>query len=192
MSRPRIIENPRVFSGREEAMRLRKTFQNAEPEVETHLPWPWPHSLRCIGEGYAVMYRSNKWKRNKNEYEDYKHLCESRKPWKLYAAPGFQVAGVTLAGDTKEVAASGMPENFAELANCIGVQCRLLRKERGGRVVMPEADEGLYEIQIARSKIGAGRTRAGHLFICVYVESEGPKLFIFGTELDVEKDGIVG
>lgn len=191
MSRRRIIENPRAFSGREEAERLRTTFQNEEPDREEDFAWSWPHELRCIGEGYAVMYRSNKWKKNKNEFENYKHVCESRDPWKLYTVPGFTASGVSLTGHTRAVSPKEMPANFAVLANCLGVQCRLFEKH-GQRLVMPEGDEGIYEIQIPRSKLGSGRTRSGHLFLCVYVESEGPKLFIFGTELDVEKDGIVG
>ena len=191
--RRRIIENPTAFSGRDDAIHIRETFQDKEFEREIHIPWNWPTSLRCIGEGYAVMYRSDKWKKRRGEFEDYKHVCESKKPWKLYAAPSFHVDGVELVGETKDVPASEMPKNFAELANCLGVQCRLYRRERGGRIVMPrDEDAGFYEIQIKRAKLAAGRTRHGHTFLCVYVEDEGPKLFIFGTELDVEKDGITG
>lgn len=194
--RRRMVENVKSFGGRDQAIRIRETFQNAPAEHETEMPWDWPHSLRLVGEAYAVMYRSNKWKKNKTEYESYKHICESRKPWKLYAVPGFviehQRGGVIpFYGESFETPLSQMPASFAELANFLGIQCRLLEK-RGGRVVMPTGDERLVEIQLARAKLAAGKTKNGKTFLTVYIESEGPKLIIFGTELDVEKDGIVG
>lgn len=189
--RRRIVENHRASSsGRDAAIRIRETFYNKPAEKETEFDWSWPKNIRHIGEAYAVMYRSDKWKK-RGDYENYKHICESKTPWKLYAAPGLEIARVELSGEARDVSTAQMPDTFAVLANCLGIQCRLYQK-RGGRVVMPEGDDGLFEVQIPRAKLGSGKTRSGKVFLCIYVESEGPKLFIFGTELDVEKDGIVG
>ena len=183
-----MVENVKAFGGRDQAIKIRETFQNAPAEHETEMPWEWPRQLRLVGEAYAVMYRSNKWKKRRDQYESYKHICESRKPWKLFAAPGFSIDGATLHGDSFETPLSQMPASFAELANFLGIQCRLFDT----RLVMPTGDDGLYEIQIPRAKLAAGKTKNGKTFLTVYIESEGPKLIVFGTELDVEKDGIVG
>jgi hypothetical protein len=173
-----------------EAIKLRETFQAKPWEWATEFSWSWPSDVREIGEGMAVMYRSDKWKK-KGNYEDYKHVCEAKRPWKLFAAPGFHIDGVKTYGETRPLRVPEMPDTIATLALFLGLQCRL-KQRHGRRIVTPEGDEGIYQIEIRRGKLAAGRTRGGECFLCVYVEDEGPKLFLFGEELDVEKDGIVG
>lgn len=197
--RRRVLENPRGPArserSRDEAVHIRETFYNKPAEQETEMPWSWPTTLVHAGEAFAVMYRSDKWHK-KGDFEDYKHICEGRKPWDLFAVPDAEIRDedgepIELVGKERKVPAGEMPSSFAVLANCLGVQGRFYR-EHGSRIVMPQGDDNIYQVQFARSKLASGKTRSGKMFLCVYVENEGPKLFIFGTELDVEKDGIVG
>lgn len=187
--RRRLVENKGPGFGRAEAERLRETFQDKPWQKETALPWTWPTSAREIGAGLAVMYRSDKWKKPR-QYESYKHVCESHTPWRLFAFPGFEVQGVRLHSHAGRDSYSpgSMPDTVAELALFLGLQCRLF--DSSGR--LPAGDAGIYELTIPKAKLGAGRTKSGKFFLYVYVENEGPKLLLFGDELDVEKDGIVG
>jgi hypothetical protein len=187
----------RNFSKRfdvEQAAKLRETFTNKPAEKRTEFPWAWPTKVREIGVGLAVMYRSDKWKK-KGDYEDYKHICESKTPWTLYATPKFELDRVEFLGPEERVPAGRMPGAIAILALFLGIQCRLYRRGARSGIYLPEGDEGLFEVKISQAKIAAGRTEAGDLFLMVYKDKKGdsgPLLFLFGEELDVEKDGIVG
>jgi hypothetical protein len=186
--RRRMVENKRSDFGRAEAEKIRETFQDQPWKRETKMPWGWPKSVREIGVGMAVMYRSDKWKKP-GKYESYKHICESHRPWRLFAAPGFAIEdGVRVHGHSTSLHVEAMPTSFAVLALFLGLQCRLF----GTDGHLPAGDDGFYEVTIPKAKLCAGRTTGGDLFLCVYVEKEGPKLFLFGDELDVERDGIVG
>lgn len=185
--RRRMVENRAPRRDEREAQRIRETFQDKPAAWDIHFDWTWPATLREIGVGMAVMYRSDKWKKPGN-FEDYKHICESKTPWRLFASPDFTIEGVRLAGPSAKLLSEKMPDTIAELALLLGVQCQLFGKD--GK--LPAGDEGIFQVTIARGKLAAGRTRSGEAFLCMYVQDEGPKLFLFGEELDVEKDGIVG
>ena len=85
-----------------------------------------------------------------------------------------------------------MPDSFAVLADILGVQVQLY--ERGGAdgYQLPKSDDGLYQVDISRAKLGASRfPDTGDAFLIVY-SSAGVDLLIVGKQLDIEKDGIVG
>jgi hypothetical protein len=172
-----------------EAVELRETFTD-KPAVEKKLlSWGWPKTVREIGTAMAVMYRSDKW-RKKGDFEDYKHICESPEPWTLYATPAFDL-NMPVHGASEPIPKGWMPENIAVLAFFLGIQCRLYEK-RGKELFLPTGDDGLHQVTIPKARLAAARTKEGDLFLTVYTEARGPLLLVFGQELDVEKDGIVG
>jgi len=185
----RYLENKRASFGEKEAIRLRETFQDKPWEWEEIFSWGWPKTVRAIGVGRAVMYRSDKWKK-KGKYESYKHVCESKTPWELYAAPGFAIEGQKVYGEEVALGRERMPGTIATLALFLGLQAHLFERDARG-LFLPEGDEGLYQLSLKNAKLAAGRTKSGELFLLIYV-NEAPELFLFGEELDVEKDGIVG
>ncbi len=189
MNRRIYIPNERFDE--KEAAKLRETFTDKPAMWRDELPWDWPKRCRQIGVGMAVMYRSDKWKK-RGDFEDYKHLCEAKEPWALYAAPGFEIDGIEFCGPEERVEANRMPRSIAILAHFLGIHCRLF--ERGGRsgFELPKGDQGLFEINIRRAKLAAAKTSRGDLFLTVYKDDTGPLLFLFGKDLDVERDGIVG
>lgn len=195
MRRTRFVENRKTGRfGREEAIRIRETFQNKPAQWEETFDWSWPTSVREIGVGEAVMYRSNKWKKNPRDYESYKHVCESKTPWRLFAVNDFSIQGHRLVGASVRWNREKMPDTVAILALFLAVQVRLFERDSGG-IFLPDGgdgEDGRHQIEISNAKLAAGRTKSGECFLCIYVASEGPKLFLFGEELDVEKDGIVG
>lgn len=165
------------------AAKIRETFTDKPADKKEALPWRWPTRLIEAGECLAVMYRSDKWRR-KGDYEDYKHVAEG--PQKLFVVPDFQlrdgsreISLAALGGAADPVVRDLFPDSVALLANFLGLHCRLYG------VSEP------YEVQLSRAKLAAGQTSRGELFLTVY-DSSGPQLFVFGAELNIEKDGIVG
>lgn len=183
----------RNFDARESAKKIREDFYAKPVGKEKNFHWTWPTELVEVGECLATIYRSDKWKK-KGEYEDYKHKSESEQ--RLYVVPGTPLAelkttGMKLVGPTETVPSRFLPDTVAELAHFMGFQVRLYEKE-GTRFYLPEGDEGLFEFTINHAKLGAGRCENGKVFLVVYHEKRGPYCFVFGEELNVEKDGIVG
>jgi len=158
-----------------------------------NLSWRWPTELVEVGECLGTLYRSNKWKKNKNEFEDYKHRSEAEQ--RLYVVPSkmaeLRSLNLPLAGPTEPVKREILPDALAELALFMGFQVRLYQKE-GTQYFLPDGDEGLYEFTINHAYLGAFKCKDGTTGLTVYRPKEGPYLFVFGVELDVEKDGIVG
>jgi hypothetical protein len=187
-SRPYVRNFTKKF-GQEQAAELREVFTDKPAKRKNLLDWSWPKTVRRVGDGLAVMYRSDKW-RAAGDYEHYKHICESKTPWTLYAAPRFELSGVDIVGESEAVPAGWMPNSIAVLALFLGIQVRLYKKS-GHSLFLPKGDEGIYEVKIANAKLAGARTEAGDFFLTIYDRS-GPQLFLFGEELDVEKDGIVG
>jgi hypothetical protein len=184
-------ERPHARFGEADAAKVRETFTDRPAVWREELPWQWPKRVTQIGVGMAVMYRSDKWKK-RGEFEDYKHLCESREPWALYAAPKFSLEGIALVGPEEAVKQADMPTSIAILAHFLGIQCRLFGPSGRSGYALPTGDDGIYQMQIRRAKLAAAKTASGSLFLTVYTDDLGPLLFLFGKELDVERDGIVG
>jgi hypothetical protein len=182
----------RNFDGSAEAKKLRENFY-AKPVSRTkHFSWHWPTELVEVGECLGTLYRSDKWKK-KGNFEDYKHKSEAEQ--RLYVVPSkmaeIRSLALPVVGPTEPVKREILPDAVAELALFMGFQVRLYQKE-GSRYFLPDGDDGLYEFTINHAYLGAFKCKDGTTGLTVYRPKEGPYLFVFGVELDVEKDGIVG
>lgn len=183
----------RNFDARSSAKKIREDFYAKPVGKEKVFPWAWPTELMEVGECLGTLYRSDKWK-PKGEYEDYKHKSESEQ--RLYIVPSkereLRAIGLPVVGPTEKIPSKLLPDTVAELAHFMGFQVRLYEKT-GNRYYLPNGtDEGLFEFTLNHAKLGAGRCEDGKAFLVVYHEKSGPYCFVFGLELDVEKDGIVG
>lgn len=182
----------RVVDTTESAEAKYRTFMARDHKRHVPMKFSWPKRMQEVGVGTAVMYRSNKWKQNPKEWEDYKHVAEAEQA--VYVTPGFlrdwhnprkklDVHGpmVTLQ--------EPMPKHFAVLAPLLGVQLRLSGPD--GKPV--QGDEGLYEVSIKHGMLGAAvHPKTNEPFIFVYTTTGGIHMLMTGKELDIEKDGIVG
>jgi hypothetical protein len=191
----RFIRN---FDDRASAKKIREDFYAKPIGKEKRFTWNWPTELIEVGECLGTLYRSDKWK-PKGKFEEYKHKSEGEQ--RIYVVPGAPLAelkaiGLPLCGVKEKIPSRLMPQTFAELALFVGFQVRLYEEDSSGRYFLPEdpehPDRGLYEFSIAHAMLGAGRCENGRAFLVAYHAKTGPYCFVFGEELDVEKDGIVG
>lgn len=187
MSRRRI----EVVSTEKDALAMYERFHDKPSKRREKFEFDWPDSVQEIGEAKAQMYRSNKWKSDPKDFEDYKHIAEAFQL--CYVTPGFlrdystgeqlQVNGPTL-----EVQGP-MPQHFTILAPLIGIQVKLY--DKAGK--LPSKGENLYEVVVSRGMLaGAKHPKTGDNFLFVYTKTHGIGMIITGEELAVEKDGIVG
>lgn len=181
------------FDGAAEAKKIREDFYAKPSERTKKYSWSWPTELVEVGECLGTLYRSDKWKKRGN-FEDYKHRSEAEQ--RLYVVPSklaqLRALDLPLAGPTVRIPHEVMPDAIAELALFMGFQVKLYAKQ-GARYVLPDdGDDGLYEFTINHAYLGAFKCKDGTTGLCVYRPKEGPFLMVFGGELDVEKDGIVG
>lgn len=193
----RRVYHPNRARDIEAATALRETFVDRRAERQQAVPWKWPRSLREVGKCEAVMYASDKWQkgRGRNWLEDYKHRAEGVQ-WVL-VRDGFLRDAET----NRDLALSGpiidlepMPDSFAVLADVLGVQMQFYDSKGDPETdyFLPKGDTNLYEIAIARAKLGAAKfPDTGQTFLMIYT-SAGVEMIIVGEKLDVEKDGIVG
>lgn len=186
---------PRVIDTRETAVSVFRTFHDREPEKEIQFPFDWPASLQEIGQGKAELYTSNKWQKNRRDYEDYKHVVEGSRV--VCAEPDFlrdwggksrlPVCGPMMAPIMP------MPLYFSVLGKLLGIQVRLYRLGPNGEPELPTGDDGCYEIHVPRGMLGAAKHPAtGEPFLLVYTKKGGVHMILTGNRLDIEKDGIVG
>src|SRR5258706_12113769 len=77
----------RVVDTEPEAVKTFQRFYDRAPAQELEMEFGWPEEMQEIGVGGAEMYRSNKWKKNLRDHEDYKHVAEGTRT--VYAEPGF-------------------------------------------------------------------------------------------------------
>ncbi len=182
----------RVVDTSEQAEKTFRTFMARDHRRHTPMRFSWPKQMQEVGVGKATMYRSNKWKRDPKEYEDYKHIAEAEQA--VYVTPGFlrdwhnprhklDVHGPLVA--LKEP----MPKHFAVLAPLLGVQLRLSGPD--GQPV--RGDDGLFEVVVKHGMLGAAvHPETEEPFLFVYTAAGGVHMLLTGKELDIEKDGIVG
>lgn len=187
MSR-RIVE---VTDTEEDALDMYERFHDKPSKRQVKFDFSWPTHVQEIGEAKAQMYRSNKWKANPKDFEDYKHIAEAFQL--CYATPGFlrdYATGKSLPVHGPKLEVQGpMPKHFTILAPLIGIQIRLYDKNES----LPPRDENLYEVVVPRGMLaGARHPKTGESFLFVYTKTHGIGMIITGDELAVEKDGIVG
>jgi len=179
----------RVIDTRGKAVGLFETFMDRPSKRSKTMEWTWPDKVQEVGAAEAEMYRSNKWKKDKSDWEKYKHIAEA--PQTCYVIPGVLVrdddprSPLPVYGPMHTLPRV-MPRHFAELAPCEGVQVQLYG--RGG----PGTKGGLYEVRFAHSFWGAAEMPDGEQFLFVYHPQEGVKLIVTGEKLSITKDGIVG
>lgn len=173
------------------AFRMFETFHDRPHKRQHKFSFGWPKTMQEIGRAEAQMYRSNKWKSNPKEFEDYKHIAEG--PQYCYAVPGFlldyqtseplKVYGPKISLDDQ------MPEHVTILAPLIGVQVQLY--DSRGR--LPAEDKNLFEVVVPKGMLAGSRfPDTDEAFLVVYTREEGVHMIIVGDKLDIEKDGIVG
>ncbi len=173
---------PEVVDTSKYAEEIFRKFHDKKHRKHTDLPFSWPERLQEIGEGRSVMYRSNKWKLDPKEYEDYKHIAES--PNMVYAEPDFIR---DWADPRKKIHVSGellrlegpMPKHVGVLAPLLGVQVQI--------------GQDHYEITVPHGMLaGAEHPSTHEKFLVVYTPRGGVHMIVTGKELGIEKDGIVG
>lgn len=174
-----------------QALGMYERFYDKASRRKTEFPFQWPTKVQEIGEARAQMYRSNKWKSNPKDFEDYKHIAESYQ--RCYVIPGFlrdYSTGKPLKtyGPTLDVKGP-MPRHFTILAPLIGIQVRLY----GPSGTRSRDEDNLYEITVPRGMLaGAIHPETDETFLFVYTKAQGIGMLITGDELAVEKDGITG
>ncbi len=172
-----------------EARKTFEVFHDRESRRKVPMNFTWPTKVQEIGQAVAQMYRSNKWKSNLKDFEDYKHIAEAFQF--CYVVPGFlreftSDRPLKVYGPKHEVEGP-MPEHFTILAPLIGIQIRLY----DSKLKLPE--DNLYEVVVPRGMLGGAKhPKTGEPFLFVYTKTEGIGMLITGDELDIEKDGIVG
>lgn len=185
----RVVETKDVAKG------TFKTFYDRQSERELPLKFGWPTRMQEVGIGKAEMYSSNKWMKNRSEFDDYKHVAEGTRT--VYVEPGFLRIDrhpskmVPVVGPMASFE-EPMPKHFARLGPLLGVQLRLYKKDKDGDVFVPDGDENLFEVQIARAMLGAAEhPKTKETFLFVYT-TEGVHMILTGDKLSIEKDGIAG
>ena len=187
MSRRRV----EIVGNEKSALEMYERFHDKPSKRRVKFNFDWPTHVQEIGEAKAQMYRSNKWKTNPRDFEDYKHIAESFQL--CYVTPGFlrdYSTGKALPVYGPKLEVQGpMPQHFTMLAPLIGIQVRLY----GSNGKLSKGDSNLYEVVVPRGMLaGAQHPKTGDNFLFVYTKSHGIGMIITGDELAVEKDGIVG
>ncbi len=187
----------RVVDTRADAEKTFRVFHDRNPRREIPFDFGWPTEMQEVGQGKAEMYRSNKWKKDLQEYEEYKHVVEGTRT--VYMVPGFlrewgdPRRSIDLCGPIVSFE-EPMPKHFARLGPLLGLQVRLYRCD-DGEPYLPTgdgADGNLYEITVARAYLGgAEHPETREKFLFVY-DARGVHIVLTGGELGIEKDGIVG
>lgn len=172
------------------ARKMFEDFHDKPSRRRIRFNFGWPKVYQEIGVAQAQMYRSNKWKSNPREFEDYKHIAEA--PQRCFVTRGFlrdyrTNKSLDVTGDEVEFEGP-MPEYISVLAPLIGIQVQLF-DERGKL----SKDKGLYEVTVPHGMLGGARfPDTDEAFLVVYTKSEGVGMIITGDKLGVERDGIVG
>jgi hypothetical protein len=185
----------RVIETKDVATKTFETFYDRPSKREIPLEFGWPKELQEVGVGKAEMYTSNKWKKSRSDFEDYKHVAEGLRT--VYAEPGFLRVG---AHPARMMPVYGpmasfeepMPKHFARLGPLLGVQVRLYDRDDKGELYVPGGDDRVYEVEIARAWLGSARhPGTKETFLFVYTP-DGVHMILTGDKLSIEKDGIAG
>ncbi len=186
----------RVVDTKPQAVKTFETFYARENAREIDMPFGWPSKMQEIGAGGAEMYRSNKWKKNLSEHDDYKHVAEGSRT--VYAEPGFLREWGSPSRRLEVVGpivrfSEPMPKHFTRLGPLLGIQVQLYQPGKTkGEFILPKGDEGRYEVRVARAMLGSAKhPETGEVFLFVYTP-EGVHVILTGGSLSIGKDGIAG
>jgi hypothetical protein len=187
----------RVVDTKEKAKKTFETFYARKPSKEIDLPFGWPDRMQEVGAGGAEMYTSNKWKKNPDDDEDYKHVPHLEGGSRtVLVEPGFlrewgyPKKPIEVVGPMVEFE-EPMPKNFTWLGPLLGVQLQLYEKDGKGGVRLPKG-KNFFEVTVARGNLGAAEhPKTGETFLFVYSPA-GVHMILTGPKLDIGKDGIEG
>lgn len=194
-----------LVDARDLAEHMRRTFHDTEPRRSQAMGFTWPKELQVVGKCLSVSYSSDKWKRTR-DWEDYKHVAEG--PQYLLAPPDFlrdweSDETIETVGPMA-VLPDPMPRHFAMLAKFISIQCQLYSSMSGRRPKLGRGARHLLEFKLGRAHLGGAYVpddavcpdgiglSPGAPFLFVYRAGDGVGCVVTGTQLDVERDGIVG
>jgi hypothetical protein len=182
----------RVIDTSREARDMYQTFMDRPSRRQLRFDWTWPAKMQHVGEAKAQMYKSNKWKKNLDDWEAYKHIAEDYQD--CYITPGFLVSNqdpnrrLTVHGPLVEFERP-MPKHFAILAPCRGVQIKLFDE----REDLPRGDDNLYQVDVRHAYWGGAiHPATKEHFLFLFSKEVGVGLVITGDSLAITKDGIVG
>lgn len=197
----------RVYDAEEQARKMRETFTDRPVEGREVFRFGWPAVMQNVGDSLAVAYASDKWKpkdrSGRREIELYKHLAESRNralvvPGKIHDYENPTEPWPVL-GPKVSLATCPMPKHFAILGLFEEIVLDLYTSGDDGEPGFDGGEE-IVHIQVKHAYLGGSYVRwsllddgrADQPFIFVYTKQDGIMFVVFGDELDVEKDGIVG
>jgi hypothetical protein len=171
----------RVVDTLDLARRDREVFHDSRNPKQVRLVGvQWPRRLVEIGEGWGILYRSDKW----NTVDNYKHLHES--DWRMFVSPTFKLSfddGQDLRQNPDLAPVydveGEMPRHVAYLGKCMGAQGIL----NDGRMV---------HIEIPGAHWAAARVPGDEGHAVIFAYSDAIHLVIVGEQLGIERDGIVG
>jgi hypothetical protein len=179
----------------DEAKSLFETFHARSHTKRFNTDFSWPRSMKCIGEAKAELYRSNKWKSDLRDFEDYKHIAETFQY--VYVVPSLPLQywdgreTVKVHGKTQrieEIIGSPLPTHFSNIAPVVGIQIQL----NGANGRPQKGDAGLGELTFAHAIWGGARRQdTGRAFLFIYTKQGGVQLLVTGDKLDIISDGIV-
>lgn len=187
---------PVVVDTKRQAASIYETFMARPHQRELAFNWSWPKRMQEVGVGQAEMYRSNKWQSNLDVFEEYKHVAEG--PRLTYVVPGtlreWGDSNIRLKLHGRYCQpVSPMPKHFAILAPILGVQLRLWVPSGGGKLYIPNGDEGLYEVRYQHAYMGGAKhPKTDEPFVFVFTHSAGILMLMTGDELEIGADGLAG
>jgi hypothetical protein len=183
----------RVVENYEQAEKTYEVFYDRPHNRQIDLGFSWPKRMQEIGHGTAELYRSNKWKKNHRDFDEYKHVVEGSRT--MLVTPGFirdwkhPSRQLPVAGPTVELLGP-LPKHVTRLGHLLGLQCRLYERMDGDEPVFGK--NGWYEMRVAHAYLAAAtHPETKEIFLCVY-NADGVHVLLTGGQLTIEKDGIAG
>jgi hypothetical protein len=197
MSRPRIID------AKDAAKSMRETFTDKKSKNRKSVPFTWPSKMQHVGQCLSVAYASDKWKTD-GEYELYKHLHDGSSPNNALCTHNVlhfydsQSERVPVIGPDISFSGVPMPREFAVLGLFEEVNLRLFVSGDDEHPKLGRGDDGIVKVMFKHAYLGGSVVRwsidgeqGDQPFIFIY-DKNGVYVIIFGNDLNVEKDGIVG
>ncbi len=196
----------RIYDASEIAQNITKTFKDRPAEYKQEFPFSWPSTMQNVGDSLAVAYGSDKWQPKsvdgKRQLKLYKHIAESRN--RALVRPGilydyYDDSSVwNTEGPFVDLKSIPFPKHFSILGYLEEIDLILYSKDKSGKLFFD--NDNIVKITVSGGMLGASEilwseidnSRENEPFIFAYSDNDGVMAIIFGEELDIEKDGIVG